>query len=146
MVNVESMMYVSTKNYEYDEVSMKIVAEKCQDYFALTQNLKSSVYSFVPIEKIVRRMYTGKMYLYSFENCFGETFDLQVLPECEFVTKRGYVPAPRLNDLDVVIDKSNLLCKINKRETIEGTFEVINTTIQYTYNYFCNGILIKGKI
>jgi hypothetical protein len=148
MISNESIVTVSNRNYEYEDLTIQEVAENIGKYFTISLNARSNVYSCVPIEKSeIYATYTGQMLNLIFENNQGRQYKLSVKPNCEFITKRGIIKASKLNELDVLIDESDYLCKVIGKDTINVEDIILcELSILYTYNYFCNGILIKGKI
>lgn len=148
MISQTSKIFVSNKNYEYEEIDVWKIMEKFKNYFALSLNSKNNNYSFVPMENIKNEIYKGNIYNLVFENQQGCQYQLQVSDKCDFMTKRGYVNVNRINNLDVFIDKNDYLCKLTDKNIVENkTPEVMSDIIvQYTYNYFCNGILIRSGV
>lgn len=146
MVNVENTIFVSNSNYEYGKQKILDLVKQNQTYFALSLNSRSKVYSFVPIQDVTIADYNGDVYEFVFENAYGKRYNLTVTPTCEFVTKRGLIPANKVNDLDVFIDERDLLCKVVAKRVVQMQSQFANVSIQYTNNYFCNGILIKGQV
>lgn len=146
MISQTSKVFTSDKDYEYGEVEIQKLLEKKDNYFPLSLNSKSNTYSFVPIEDIESKKYDGKVFNMIFENNIGRRYDLTVSEDCEFITNRGFVPVKKLHEHHVCFDFENRKCKMISKTEVENDNIMYDLSVSYTYNYFCDGILIKGRI
>jgi len=145
MVSSKSKVMVSNHNYEFNEVSIDDIENKHYGY-AMSLNTRSKTYTYNPILNTQIYKYSGQMIKLSFVNNQNIQYDLFVKPNCGFITKRGVINASKINELDVFFDKGDNLCKVfSKTNIVVENEEIADICVQYTYNYFCNGILIRGK-
>ena len=146
MISQTSKVFVSNKDYDYGEVEIQKLLKKKGDYFPLSLNSKSNTYSFVPIEDIKSEEYDGNMFNMIFENNIGRRYSLTVSENCEFITNRGFVAVKKLHGHHVFFDYENRKCKMVSTDEVEIENPVYDISVAYTYNYFCDGILIKGRM
>jgi hypothetical protein len=147
MITDTSNIFVSGKNYAYGMMNIKDLNEKVkkQRSFVLSCNTKDDHYSFSPIGSIKEEFYVGDLYNIKFENISGTQYSINVTPDTHIITKRGIIKAENINNLDVFIDYRGLYCKSCTKEVTKNVrLNMFSIVVNYTYNYFCNGILIRG--
>jgi len=144
MIRVDGKVFVSTKDFQYENIKACKIVEKKDELFVLSQQYDGNSYSFVGIENVQSVTYEGTTVTCKFINTQGIEYQLEVPIECSFMTYRGPISVKRINDMDVFIDSKALPCKlISKIFNNDQVCEMVNITPMYNRNLFYNDILIK---
>jgi len=149
MFSSSSKVFVSTKNYEYTNISIHQLIEnleKKESLFALSLHTGYKKYNFVSIDKCDIIPYEGTVVELEFVNTKGNKFSLTVTPDSEFLTVRGYISTYKINEMDVFWDSENLPCRLINKTFIENqNIKMTKVTTSYNNNLFCNDILIRSN-